>query len=104
MAARFFAALATEPPGVRAALQEALGALAGAYAGCTGAPSSPRSPSPEGAGREPGLYAGCAGALLAAMWKSIRGWARWLARAAPERHACRRTLHCPTQDQDHGQG
>lgn len=37
VAARFFAALATEPPGVRAALQEALSALAGAYAGCTGA-------------------------------------------------------------------
>lgn len=37
VAAQFFAALATEPPGVRAALQEALGALAGAYIGCKGA-------------------------------------------------------------------
>ena len=37
VAAQFFAALATDPPGVRAALQEALGALAGAYAGCKGA-------------------------------------------------------------------
>ncbi|KAK9834910.1 hypothetical protein WJX81_007994 [Elliptochloris bilobata] len=37
VAAHFFAALSTEPPGVRAALQEALGSLAGAYAGCKGA-------------------------------------------------------------------
>ncbi len=37
IAARFFEALVSEPPGVRAAVQEALGALASAYRGCTGA-------------------------------------------------------------------
>jgi len=35
-AARFFQALVTEPPGVRASVQEAVGSLAAAYRGCTG--------------------------------------------------------------------
>jgi proteasome component ECM29 len=37
VAARLFAALRSEPAGVRASLQEALGQLASAYRGCTGA-------------------------------------------------------------------
>ena len=37
IAAQFFSALSVEPPGVRAALQEAVSTLATAYKGCSGA-------------------------------------------------------------------
>ena len=36
IAAQFFSALSVEPPGVRAALQEAVSTLAVAYKGCSG--------------------------------------------------------------------
>lgn len=36
IAAQFFGALSVEPPGVRAALQEAVSTLATAYKGCSG--------------------------------------------------------------------
>ena len=45
IAAQFFSALSVEPPGVRAALQEAVSTLALAYKGCSGMPSL----SPSGA-------------------------------------------------------
>ena len=38
IAAQFFSALSVEPPGVRAALQEAVSTLALAYKGCSGMP------------------------------------------------------------------
>ena len=45
IAAQFFSALSVEPPGVRAALQEAVSTLATAYKDCSGMSNDNREPN-----------------------------------------------------------